>query len=263
MPDAPPPAPTAGEAGHAGHRGGVRRPTKWRLGSAVVLLIAAVLAITSQASSDGADLRPGRYTDLASLVKNESTRVERQQQRVRELEAEVERLTADVSDPAVEKAEGLARAAGEPAGMRPVTGPGVTVVLSDAPPDVINSSSIDINRYVVHQQDIQAVVNAMWNGGARAVTVQGKRIVSTTGIKCEGNSVTLEGVPYPQPYTISAVGDQAELLAALETDPAVTYFRADAADPSIGVGWALSTQISFTAPAYDGPLGMSYARVAR
>ena len=74
----------------------------------------------------------------------------------------------------------------------------------------------DLNLLVVHQQDIQAVVNAMWKGGATAVTVQGQRIVTTTGIKCEGNAVQLQGVPYPQPYVIEAVGDQTELLGAIE-----------------------------------------------
>ena len=59
---------------------------------------------------------------------------------------------------------------------------------------------------VVHQQDIQAVVNAMWRAGAEAVTIQGQRVISTTGIKCDGNLVSLHGVPYYPPYEI--VGDR-------------------------------------------------------
>ena len=59
------------------------------------------------------------------------------------------------------------------------------MVLTDAPPSVAESSQQDPNRLVVHQQDIQAVVNALWKGGATAVTIQGQRVVSTTGIKCD------------------------------------------------------------------------------
>ncbi len=66
-----------------------------------------------------------------------------------------------------------------PAGLTPLSGPGLTVTLSDAPAEVINSSSQPIELMIVHQQDIQAVLNAMWKGGAEAVTVQGKRVVST------------------------------------------------------------------------------------
>ena len=139
----------------------------------------------------------------------------------------------------------------------------MTVVLSDAPVEDINATNIDLNRFVVHQQDIQAVVNALWSGGAEAVTVQGQRIISTTGIKCEGNSVTLQGVPYPQPYVISGIGSQEDLLRALELDAHVGLYRADADDPAIGVGWDLSTRTQTTVPAYDGLLDLRFARVDR
>ena len=69
----------------------------------------------------------------------------------------------------------------------------MTVVLTDAPAEIAESSQQDPNRLVVHQQDIQAVVNAMWKAGATAVTIQGQRVVSTTGIKCIGNSRAAPG----------------------------------------------------------------------
>jgi uncharacterized protein YlxW (UPF0749 family) len=226
-------------------------------------MIGAVLLIVSENSSGGTDLRPGRYSDLASLVSNESRRVKEQQARVAELTEEVERLTADVRDRRSRQVRRQAEAVSDDAGLTPVTGPGITVVLSDAPREEINSTTIDLNRFVVHQQDIQSVVNAFWSGGAQAVAVQGQRIISTTGIKCEGNSVTLHGVPYPQPYVISAIGDQVSLLAALEADETLRAYRADAADPEIGVGWELSIQSALTAPAYDGLLDLGYASVDR
>ena len=126
------------------------------------------------------------------------------------------------------------------AGLTAVAGPGVTVTLSDAPqstsqdtPDTVSNP----NLLLVHQQDIQAVVNAMWKGGARAVTIQGQRVVSTTGIRCIGNSVQLQGVPYSQPYRIQAVGDVTALTNAIANDPYLVVYRADAADPAINVGW--------------------------
>lgn len=237
---------------------------RWRIGTAAVLLIGAGLLIVSENSSDGTDLRPGRYNDLATLVSGESQRVKDQQARVADLQTEVDELTRGVSDKRSDNLRGRARAVGDDAGLAPVTGQGITIVLSDAPPDSINDASeIDLNRFVVHQQDIQAVVNAMWAGGAQAVTVQGQRIISTTGIKCEGNSVTLQGVPYPQPYVISAVGDQSILLAALEVNRSLDAYRADAGNPEIGVGWDLSMQTEMLAPGYEGLLDLSYAAVDR
>ena len=103
------------------------------------------------------------------------------------------------------------------------------------------------------------MVNAMWAGGAAAITIQGQRIVTTTGIKCIGSSVQLQGVPYPPPYVIQAVGDPVAITSALDRSLRVNQFRADALDPDIGVRWALSPEETIEAPAYTGLLDITYA----
>ena len=135
----------------------------------------------------------------------------------------------------------------------------MVVTLSDAPDEVVDAATGDKNLLVVHQQDIQAVVNAMWEGGAEAVVLQGQRMVSTTGIKCEGNSVVIQGVPYPQPYVIEAVGDVGDLTSAIADDDYLQVYREQADDPKIDVGWDLDIEDELTAPAYDGLLDLSYA----
>ena len=108
-------------------------------------------------------------------------------------------------------------------GLIPVAGPAVTVTLDDAPSSVA-ANGIEPDLLVVHQQDIQAVVNAFWSGGAEAMTIQGQRVISTTAVKCVGNTVVLHGIPYAPPYEISAIGDQARLRAALaESEPIQIY----------------------------------------
>ena len=160
------------------------------------------------------------------------------------LDAQVTMLSTAVERPRRQPLPAQDRAApATPPASTPRRGPGVTITLSDAPEDVINSTTGDVNPLLVHQQDIQAVVNALWKGGASAVTIQGQRVVSTTGIKCEGNSVQLQGVPYPQPYVIQAVGDQGALLTRrrgrrLRRRPTAS----DAADPEISVGWDLDAR---------------------
>ncbi len=221
------------------------------------------LFVVSAHNSQGTDLRPGRYTDLASLVGSEARDYQALQQRVKDLNADVDTLTRSVRDTEVQRYQKRIQKLEDPAGLVPRTGPGVTVTLSDAPEEVINSTTRDLNYLVVHQQDIQAVVNAMWKAGAEAVTVQGQRVVTTTGIKCEGNAVQLQGVPYSQPYVISAVGDQAALLSEIEDDSYLKVYREQAADPSISVGWDLQLEDSITAPAYDGLLDLNYAKPLR
>ena len=112
---------------------------------------------------------------------------------------------------------------------------------------------------MVHQQDIQAVANAMWNAGAEAVTIQGQRLISTTGIKCEGNQVTLHGMPYSPPYVIVGIGDPATLEAELTTDPILATYRDYTLVPGGGVSWDMARLDSAVAPAYEGLLDLTYA----
>jgi uncharacterized protein YlxW (UPF0749 family) len=238
-----------------------QRPRSWRIATPLAFGLCGLLFVVSALNSEGNDLRPGRYTDLASLVSNEAGNVQALRSEVARANDEVELLANSVKNLKVRRLQQEANALRGSAGLNPVTGPGVTVTLSDAPEEVINSSTQDLNLLVVHQQDIQAVVNAMWKGGAVAVTVQGQRIVGTTGIKCEGNAVQLDGVPYAQPYVIAAVGDQASLLQAIDEDDYLTVYREQAAQPTIAVGWTVATPPTLTAPGYRGLTNITYATV--
>ncbi len=240
-------------------RPAAHRRSAWRFGTPAVVLACGVLFVTSSINSEGTDLRPGRYTDLGSVVAAENSQYEALAERVREVSADVERLTGQVGDSGTRRLQRRVDDLRAPAGLTPVSGPGLTVVLSDAPADVINSSDQPIRWLIVHQQDIQAVVNAMWAGGAEAVTVQGQRVVTTTGIKCEGNAVMLGGGVYPQPYTISAIGNPAALEAAVLQDEDTALFRRDALRPDISVGFEMTTQSALDMPAYEGVLGRTYA----
>jgi uncharacterized protein YlxW (UPF0749 family) len=112
---------------------------------------------------------------------------------------------------------------------------------------------------VVHQQDIQAFVNAMWAAGAKAVSLQGERLISTTGIKCVGNTVLLHGVPYSPPYVIEAVGDPGALYGALDDFDKISVYReyVDAYDLGLAVD---VPEEDLTIPAYDDAPQLEYAR---
>jgi uncharacterized protein YlxW (UPF0749 family) len=91
------------------------------------------------------------------------------------------------------------------------------------------------------------------------VTVQGQRVITTTGIKCEGNAVMLQGVAYAQPYVISGVGDPASLTTAVLEDDYLAGYRAAASVPDISVGWEMQVEERVEAPAYDGLTSLQYA----
>jgi uncharacterized protein YlxW (UPF0749 family) len=117
---------------------------------------------------------------------------------------------------------------------------------------------VTLDSYVVHQQDVQAVVNALWAGGARAMQLQDQRVIATSAVRCVGPLLILQGRTYPPPYRITAIGDPRRLQEALASSQAVATYR-DYVD-YIGLGYEVTVRERVTVPAYSGPLKLHYAR---
>src|SRR5438128_2612379 len=67
-----------------------RRPwSAWRDGTPAVVLLCGGLFVVSAANSDGTDLRPGRYTDLASLVQDEADQYAALRDQVADLNSQI------------------------------------------------------------------------------------------------------------------------------------------------------------------------------
>ncbi len=159
---------------------------------------AGLLFATSAATAQGTDLRADRRLQLTELIARERADVEQRERAAADLRREVEALSQRAADVDSRVAEASAAAPLElAAGLVPVTGPAVTVSLDDAPRrEGRPPLSEDPDDLVVHQQDVQAVVNALWSGGAEAMTLMGQRIVSTSAVRCVGNTVILHGRVY-------------------------------------------------------------------
>ena len=81
--------------------------TAWRVVTPVAVLLCGGLFAVSAHNSGGTDLRPGRYTDLAALVRTEARQYDGLQGRVTRLNDEVAALTASVDNDQVEFSEGF------------------------------------------------------------------------------------------------------------------------------------------------------------
>lgn len=234
-----------------------RRPSRAiRIALVVILAFSGALFATSARSSHGHDLRPAGSTDLADLIRSQSRQTEQQSERADALSQDVDRLAAaGAADPALQgRVEELATATG----LTEVTGPGLTVELDDAPLPVDEEArkGISVDNYVIHQQDVEGVMNALWRGGAEAMSVMGQRIIPTSAVRCVGNVLILNGQVFSPPYAVTAIGDPAELSRALEEEPAVQVYL-DAAD-AIGLGWDVTRHRETTVPAYEGSTDLGF-----
>ncbi len=223
----------------------------------VVAMGAGVLFAVSASTSQGDDLRPG--ANLAGVVQNASNKVDGQHQTVRNLRGDIQRLTA--GQPSTSRLGELSKEVNEvapAAGMRPATGKALKVTLTDSTRDVSSlPQGGTADWLVVHQQDVQGVVNALWRGGASAMMLMDQRVISTSAVRCVGNTLILQGRVYSPPFTITAIGPTEDLKKALDTDPAVQNYRAyvDLA----GLGYDVA-DVKGKFPSYEGSLNLRHAQ---
>src|SRR3954471_3721042 len=234
------------------------RARVWNVLVPVTALLAGLLFATSAATAQGTDLRAGRRSQVTELISSQRADLQRQERAAARLRTEVGQLQATAaagnSRVAAVRAQGDALAG--PTGLTAVTGPGLTVTLDDAPRrDGVDPASDDPDDLVVHQQDVQAVVNALWAGGAEAMTLMGQRVISTSAVRCVGNTVVLHGRVYSPPFVVSAIGDPERLRISLDEEPGVELFRTyvDRYD----LGYSVRTA-DLDLPAYDGPLELPH-----
>lgn len=226
----------------------------------LVFMVAGMMMATGALASRGNDLRPDRTTEMVALVRAEADRADALADRVAALRAEVDALTGRRADTAGGPSASELQVAAERAGASAVTGPAVSVTLTDAPASV-QPAGVDGDLLVVHQQDIQAVMNALWAGGAEAMTIQGQRVGARTGIKCVGNTVVVHGVPYAPPYVIVAIGNQAAMERSLRADAYLTLYRQYV--DSYRLGYEVMRRSSVTMPGYNGPSEFVHASAVR
>ncbi len=250
-------------AGGFGRRGSGRRRSGWSVGVPVIALAAGLLFTTSATTADGTSLRDDRRPQLAQLIEDQRRRLDAAEKRAAGLRAEVEAQT-DVlagSDLPIAVRRDRADQLRPAAGFTALRGPGLTVRLDDAPrvTDVSRPGNPSNDDLVVHQGDVQAVVNALWAGGAEAMSIMDVRVISTSAVRCVGNTLLLHGRVYSPPFTVTAIGDPAALQRALAGSDGVQKFRQAVTD--FGLGYQEKVEGNVTVPAYDGSSALRSAQV--
>lgn len=260
------PDPPDGPSAETSRTNSTKRPIGWRLAAPLAALAAGLLFIASAQAARGTDLRGGRATTLADLIGDTEQQNAQVADEVSELRTEIEALTATSANDQVEQARSDADALAPQAGLTEVAGPAVRVTLDDAPPGALGLDYPGLpgpspDDIVVHQQDLQAVVNALWAGGALAIELMDQRVITTSAVRCVGNTLILHGRVYSPPYTVTAVGDMDRLVEALDASPAIAKYRQYV--DAYGLGYQVEKRSTATVPAYTGALDLRYAKTSR
>ena len=106
-------------------------------------------------------------------------------------------------------------------------------------------------------KDLQYVTNALWESGAEAVSINGKRLTATSAIRFAGSALVVEYRPLTRPYVVTALGDPKRFPAAFADGAGGTYLSTLRSTFGIRVDTEVSDDL--TVPAAVG-LTTRYAR---
>ncbi|MEV0850203.1 DUF881 domain-containing protein [Streptomyces sp. NPDC049954] len=194
-----------------GAQAGLPRNLRARLGLGLGLVLAAlVVTIGASQARVAAPVVAKEREELIDRINDESGNADR-------LEDRVDALREDVSkrqDAALKNSGGSGTAlVSLLSGAVPVHGPGVRLVVDDAkeadqgggggPRESAGFS--DTGR--VRDRDMQRVVNGLWESGAEAVAINGRRLTALSAIRAAGDAILVDNKPLVPPYTVLAVGD--------------------------------------------------------
>ncbi|MFE1024701.1 DUF881 domain-containing protein [Streptomyces sp. NPDC058818] len=239
-----------------------RRFRPVRVLTAAVFALAGLIFFTSFNTAKGTNIRTDasllKLSDLIHERSRENGELEESNAALRD---EVDALAERDNGSTKAEADKLA-ALEKKAGTQKLKGESISVTLDDAPPDATAKlpgyPEPEPDYLVIHQQDLQAVVNALWQGGAEGIKVMDQRLISTSAVRCVGNTLILQGRVYSPPYKIQAVGDPERLKEALAASPAIQNYLVYV--NVYGLGWKVEDEGRVTLPGYSGTADLHYAQ---
>lgn len=180
----------------------------------VVVLVALLVVAGLRTTRTAVDVEAER-DELIALVEAEEVRLLELRDEVTALENEI-RVLSDVAVADPERQQELARL--EPAtGAVPVVGPGV-VILADDAPDSGGTESL------VLDSDLSQLVNGLWQAGAEAISINGRRVTNATPIRSAGAAITVDYVSLSPPYRVEAIGDPSVMQARFALTAAASWW---------------------------------------
>jgi uncharacterized protein YlxW (UPF0749 family) len=209
---------------------------------AVFGILVTTAAVQTSRNADTADA--GRAT-LIARVQVARAALERQQAEIVDLQGANIGLEEGRAEVAAEQRETTARLRRlqVATGYTPVTGPGVRIVLDDAPGG-------DVTQ-MVRDEDLALLVDGLWSAGAEAIAINDQRLTALSAIRNVGPAVHVNSKPVNPPYTVQAIGDTLTLQAdLLDTTHGQQFF--DLAQ-DLGFEYDMDDEPTLTLPSAPGP----------
>lgn len=113
----------------------------------------------------------------------------------------------------------------EESGYTDINGQGIIIKIKDNENDINDGQNP--NDLIVHDIDILRIINDLKISGAKALSINGDRVISTSKIKCSGATITVNETTYGQPFIIKAIGDINSLMNYINSPDSYTNLLKD------------------------------------
>ncbi|NLT96282.1 MAG: DUF881 domain-containing protein [Clostridia bacterium] len=184
---------------------------KWILPITIVCIISGLL-LSLQFKAQ-ASLSPNpigeRNEALVSLINNLEQEIDQYQENLNNLRAELDKIeNSTVSGQAeIEALQQEIQKARLQAGLLPLKGRGIKVVLDDNQAGLKAAPNDDPNRYIIHYENILNIITELKLGRTEAISINGQRLVTPSEIRCVGNVILVNTTRLAPPFEITAIGN--------------------------------------------------------
>jgi uncharacterized protein YlxW (UPF0749 family) len=119
------------------------------------------------------------------------------------------------------------------AGLVSLEGKGAVVRIVDNPPQPVQPSvdgetASEDNQgssYLIDDEDLRWLANSLFANGAKAVSLNGHRLISTTAIRNVGDSIQVDTKTIQPPYEFKALGEPDVLISGLKLEGVEENFQ--------------------------------------
>lgn len=131
-------------------------------------------------------------------------------------------------------------------GLKGLEGQGVIVIINDGEREL--NEFEDPNNVLVHNMDVQNLVDDLRYAGAEAISINDQRFVfGKTEIQCTGPTIRINDEVFAQPFIIKAIGDKHHLESAINAPGSFGQVLRQ-----YGVFLEVYTSVNIEIPAYTG-----------
>ena len=216
------------------------------------------LSLKTQLNIRQQSLPSNRFPGLASAYLDQQDRLADANKEIERLRTRITKYENEMSSASgrVELINQSLQEAKFMSGLTEVQGPGVQITLQDSTKRNTTMTGLALENFIIHDVDIQRVVNELHAAGCEAVSVNEQRVVANTAIRCVGPSIQVNGIALSPPYVIKAIGDPAGMYTALDMLGGLMK-DVQAVDPSM---MQVEKKTGLVVPAYNGSSVFRFAK---